>query len=143
MRVREVYLLVCAVIFAGLLCGCGGDASLDRKAVSGTVTLYGVPIEQGVIEFHPLSSGGAQSGGVISEGRYSIPRAYGPTVGEYRVQVRAPEEPPKPLPEGFMPGDDPPPEPKPLIPPGWSETIEVTDAGPFEFDFKIEAGAGK
>ena len=140
MHVRQSCLLVCAMTGAGLLTGCGGD-SHGRMAISGQVDLYGVPLESGAIEFHPLAAGGTQSGGVISEGEYSIREERGLTPGSYRVRVLATEEPEQPLSEDHMPGDDVPPT-KSLIPPNWSETIELTKDGPFEFNFNIGTKSG-
>lgn len=139
MHIRKICLFVCAIAVAGFLAGCGRD-SHGRMAISGQVDLYGVPLESGAIEFHPLAAGGTQSGGVISEGEYSIREERGLTPGSYRVRVLATEE-PEPLPEDHMPGDDLPPT-KSLIPPNWSETIELTKDGPFEFNFNIGTKSG-
>lgn len=138
-RDREVRLFACGMVALALLCGCGDDNPLGRRAISGDVTLDGAPLANGAIEFHPLASGGAQSGGPILNGRYEIPEQQGVPVGEYRVLVFATEEAP-PLPADHMPGEDVP-EPKSLIPPEWNQdstqTIEVAEDGPSEFDFNI------
>ena len=128
-------------LLPGLFVGCGTDNPLGRKAISGEVKLDGAPIDNGSIEFHPLATGGTQSGGMISSGSYSIPDDQGLTAGKYRVMVFA-QTPSPPLPEGFMPGDDLPfPPPKELVPPEWNsqskQTIEVKAEGPFEFNFDI------
>lgn len=135
MHVRQFCSFIGAMAVAGLLSGCGGD-SHGRMAIWGQVNLDGAPLQSGAIEFHPLAAGGTQSGGVISDGEYSIREQQGLTPGSYRVRVLATEEAP-PLPEGHMPGDDVPPT-KSLVPPNWSETIELTKDGPFEFDFDID-----
>lgn len=119
--------------------GCGPDNPLGRKALSGTVTLDGSPLQKGSIEFQPLD-GGVQSGDLISEGKYSIPAHQGATPGKYRVVIIDTYDTP-PLPPGHMPGDDLPPPPKAKIPPSWNsksqQTIEVKKEGPFKFDFEV------
>src|SRR5262245_29101434 len=110
MPVRIVALYCCAFV-AGLIAGCGSDNPLGRKALSGTVTLDGAPLAKGAIEFHPITEGGTQSGGLIENGRYSVPADKGATPGEYRVLISDTYETP-PLPKGHMPGDDLPPPPK-------------------------------
>jgi hypothetical protein len=141
---RQLALFVVALGFAALLAGCGAENPLGRKALTGNVTLDGAPLEQGNIEFHPLSEGGTQSGGAISGGSYSIPAHQGATPGEYRVSI-IDFVPTPPLPPGHMPGDDLPPSPKPKVPPAWNsksqKKIEVTKDGPFNFDFAIETKA--
>jgi hypothetical protein len=119
--------------------GCGPDNPLGRKALSGTVTLDGSPLEKGTIEFQPLD-GGVQSGDLISAGKYFIPAHQGATPGKYRIVIIDTYDTP-PLPPGHMPGDDLPPPPKGKIPPLWNsksqQTIDVTKEGPFKFDFEV------
>ncbi len=73
--------------------GCGGGSSdgLDRKSVSGKVTLDGAPLAKGVISFDPAegSAGAVPAGGVIAEGGYTIDSANGPTPGKYKVSIRS------------------------------------------------------
>ena len=132
--------LVWAVALMALIAGCGPANPLGRKAVSGTVTLDGKPLDRGAIEFHPQEEGGVQSGALISGGHYSIPAHQGATPGKYRVVIYDTYESP-PLPPGHMPGDDVPPTPKLKVPPEWNtksqHTIEVNKEGPFSFNFDI------
>ena len=73
-------------------CGDGAADGLPRRAVSGSVTLDGKPLESGMISFdpdaadqpHPVSGGG-----MIQGGGYSIARADGLTPGLYRVSIRS------------------------------------------------------
>lgn len=122
-----------------LVAGCSPANPLGRKALSGTVTLDGKPLDRGAIEFHPVE-GGVQSGALIKDGGYSIPAHEGATPGKYRVVIYDTYETP-PLPPGHMPGDDIPPPPKPKVPPDWNsksqQFIEVKPAGPFKFSFEI------
>ena len=55
-----------AVTLMAFIAGCGPANPLGRKALSGTATLDGKPLERGAIEFHPLKEGGVQSGALIS-----------------------------------------------------------------------------
>src|SRR5262245_47033662 len=135
---RLCALLLSFLLVAALL-GCGPGNPLGRKALSGTVTLDGSPLDGGTIEFHPLE-GGVQSGGLIHAGRYSIGADKGATPGKYRVQIADSYESP-PLPPGHMPGDDPPPAFKSRVPPEWNskskQEIEIKKEGPFRFNFDI------
>src|SRR5262249_47401336 len=69
------------------LAACGGGDGLPREPVSGSITVDDEPLPLGSITFNPLSDQGVQSGGVISAGKYAIPREQGPTPGKYRVQI--------------------------------------------------------
>jgi hypothetical protein len=141
MRGRGLAFSFLLLTAAGALAGCGPDNPLGRKALYGNVTLDGAPLDKGAIEFHPVSEGGAQSGGLIKAGRYSIPAHEGATPGEYRVVIYDTYETP-PLPPGHMPGDDLPPPPKLKVPANWNsksdKKIEVKSGGPFEFNFPID-----
>jgi len=123
-----------------LLGGCGNDP-LGRHPISGTVTLDGAPVENGSINFQPVDQGVTSSGTAFTGGKYSLSREQGLPVGKYLVTINAP----KPgtgatPPEGAMPGEPLPP-PEELIPPEWNvkstQTIEVKEGGPFEFNFEI------
>jgi hypothetical protein len=66
---------------------------LERGSVRGEVTLDGRPLESGSIRFIPAETrGGPTAGGDILDGSYQIPRAKGPAVGRYRVEVNAPHK---------------------------------------------------
>lgn len=68
--------------------GCGSGGA-DRAAARGTVTVGGVPLEEGSIAFNPaLGTTGPSSGGAIVNGAFDIPRAKGPAVGTNRVEIR-------------------------------------------------------
>jgi hypothetical protein len=76
-----------------LLIGCG-KASDGRLEVSGTITLHGETLDEGVIEFLPLAdtkrAGPAtQSGAVITNGAYKIPSDSGLVAGSYKVLITA------------------------------------------------------
>ena len=77
--------------FRCLLClvclGCGSSDGLNRRAISGKVTVDGVAIPNGSVSFEPLSTGGVGSGAVISDGKYSISKADGLPPGKYLVRI--------------------------------------------------------
>jgi hypothetical protein len=120
--------------------GCGGANPLGRQAIRGTVTLDGVPLASGSIEFTPLEGSGVGSGAVIEAGKFEIPAEGGLPPGKYRVSI-VDNPPAPPLPAGHMPGDDLPPQPKPRVPATWNQQsqqqIEVTERGPNRFEFHI------
>ena len=75
----------CLLLIA--LAGCGGG---DRRAVEGTVTLDGQPLEGGEIVFRPIdNTEGPSAGSDIADGRFAIASQDVPFVGEYRVEIRA------------------------------------------------------
>jgi hypothetical protein len=134
-----------AIFLAGglvLAAGCGPSDPLGRRAVSGTVTLDGAPLAEGTISFQPTEQGSTSSGGLVTQGKYSIPRDKGLPPGKYRVVINAI----KPgtgmtLPEGKMPGEEVGTPPVELIPPEWNTTsqhfIDVPASGPTAFEHAI------
>ncbi|MDR3621279.1 MAG: hypothetical protein P4L85_18145 [Paludisphaera borealis] len=69
------------------VCGCGdaGD-DLPRQAVSGKVKIDGAPLAKGSISFRS-ADGGAEAGGLVADGAFTIPKASGPVPGKYKVSV--------------------------------------------------------
>ena len=62
--------------------GCRGE---PKAQVSGTVTLDGVPVENGVIQFYPVGSTGQTAGGGVQNGRYALDAS----PGEMTVTINA------------------------------------------------------
>ncbi len=131
-----------ALLLVGLLWGCGPDNPLDRKAISGKVTLDGVPLQSGSITFEPQQEGGVDSGAVIAHGQYEIEAVKGLPVGDYLVRIHASKG------GDSAPPDAPPgPTAKPaaaeLIPAGYNSSsdhvVKVTAEGPNEFSFDIRS----
>ena len=86
------------------LVGCGGGDGLPRRAIAGTVTLDGKPLDQGRIEFQPIGPGVA-TGAAIEQGSYQVNLEVGPTPGRYRVNISSPAETgTSPEPEDSAPG---------------------------------------
>src|SRR5258708_2188346 len=79
---------VCLIVNLCLVSACGSGS--QRAEVSGTVSLNGVPIEEGSIQFIPVEgTTGPSTGGVIKDGKYRIPRENGAVIGKNRVELRA------------------------------------------------------
>jgi len=86
--------------------GCGPSYG-GRKEVKGIVKLKGQPVDDGTIDFFPVSGDQAtKSGAQIINGNYKIPAEFGLLPGKYRVSITAgdgrtranasPEQPPGP-----------------------------------------------
>ena len=141
MRDRVAMLLLCVAPAFCLLAGCGGDP-LGKHAISGSVKVDSAPLAKGNISFQPTDGQPTSSGAVVSDGKFSVPRASGLAVGKYRVVVNAPVPAVggKVATADAMPGDPPPP-PLERIPPEWNvasqHVIEVKKEGPFVFPFEI------
>ena len=127
-----------------LVCpGCGSSDGLNRKAVSGKVTVDGVAVPNGSVSFEPLSTGGVGSGAVITNGKYSISNADGLPPGKYLVRITGDDGKNFGVSVGKMPGDEEMPAKKQLVPANWNsnskEEIEVKQDGPVMFDFAIDS----
>lgn len=134
-------LVVCACL---LNAGCW--SSSNRQKVTGVVTLKGQHLDEGTIEFRPLSEEPSAenptttAGAVISNGSYEIPAEYGLVPGKYKVLITSGD--------GVTP-DDPnqPPGPsgnfvsKDRIPPEYNRQskleVEVASGAENNFDFDI------
>jgi hypothetical protein len=124
-----LFLLGIAPFFAG----CSGSGP-QRAEVSGTVTLNGRPVREGSINFFPTDGNtGPEAGGEIKDGKYHIPRAKGPVVGQNRVELRAFQKTGKRIQD-------------PTAPPG-TLTEEIANVFPPEFntnsELKRTVNAGK
>jgi hypothetical protein len=136
-----------------LLCGCGEDNPLGRKAISGKVTLDGTPLDQGSISFQPVQTPGVaantaavNTGAVIEKGQYSIPADQGLLPGTYRVVISSPEQSkidttdPNEAMKQAATGAAP---PKERIPAEYNVnsnvTIEVKSDGKGTFDFDVKS----
>ncbi len=79
-----------SLVLCSIVAGCATGDGLDRRAVSGTVTLDGRPIVQGVLMFEPTSDAvGTSVGASIRDGRFTIPRREGPVPGPYLARIYA------------------------------------------------------
>lgn len=82
------------LLFAVAVCGCTNSNPQGRLKIEGEVSLGGQPVKSGSIEFEPAGSQTekTQSGGSITDGKYSIPAEKGLVAGEYRVRISIMEE---------------------------------------------------
>ncbi len=139
---RHLHYLLAALFAAGLLLGCADDNPLNRQAVSGQITLDGVPLDQGTIEFSPQEKGSTSSGALIKDGNYEIEELKGLPPGEYLVRIFSAEAQEGPVPEG-PPGPMTGPAPKERIPAEYNaesdKVVEVSADEPAEFDFNIKS----
>jgi hypothetical protein len=101
-----------APLFCLALIGCVdpnqvGD-NLPRKAVTGTVTLDGQPLSEGMIQFEPAERkpGTTLAVGEIKDGKFAIDRTLGPVPGNYKILISSrppikhdPTQSPGPLPK--------------------------------------------
>jgi hypothetical protein len=79
------------LVFSTLLVACNGPSD-GRHAIKGQVLFQGKPLDQGLIEFHPVNGPpGPAAGGMIRAGRFAIPREQGLPVGVYKVVIRSAE----------------------------------------------------
>ena len=105
--------------------------------MSGTITFKGRPLD-GTITFYPVSTG-TQAGDVIKDGKYQIAREKGLTPGKYRVSIESPTARRRSL--AMHPGAGRKLCVQERIPPEFNrdskKEIEVTAAGPNEFNFTI------
>jgi 2-polyprenyl-6-methoxyphenol hydroxylase-like FAD-dependent oxidoreductase len=68
--------------------GCDSSDSLNRQAISGTVTLDGQPISTGAILFEPATQeSGTAVGATIRQGTFAVSRRDGAVPGPYLVRV--------------------------------------------------------
>ncbi len=133
----RIVLLAC-VVFPLLGCGAGKGG---KKAISGTVTLKGQPLDHGTITFLALPDSQTHAAAaLIQQGSYAIPAEQGLPAGAYRVKLSAIEE-FDISPAEYAAGKTPPP-PKERIPAKYNaasqELVEVLEAGANKFDFQIE-----
>jgi hypothetical protein len=76
------------------VCGCGGgEAPLPRAAVSGTVTLDGQPLQEGVVRFVPIdNTAGPKTSVIVSQGKFSADAEQGPIVGKHRIEIESTDD---------------------------------------------------
>jgi hypothetical protein len=129
------------IVAAAVLTGCS-DQYAGRKAVSGRVILEGQPLPGGSITFIPLDHQGTQSGALIVNGDYKLPRKDGLQPGKYLVQITAGDSvTPTNESEAGAPGGSRNIVSVDLIPEDWNvrptHQVEVKPDGDNTFDFDI------
>ncbi len=81
---RVCSIVVCLVLAILPLAGC--NKGKQYQALSGTVTVDGAPLKNGLINFFPVGEGTA-AGGQIKDGTFELGIESGPTPGNYRVEI--------------------------------------------------------
>lgn len=121
-----------AAIVIAICVGCG-DSGPPR--VSGTVTLNGLPVKLGEIQFAPTDGVGKVASAVITEGAYSVEA----TPGAKRVEIQAFEKVGEKPMDPSMPGSAMAPIMKPLLPEKYNTASELTleVQGSTEKDFDL------
>ena len=133
-----------ALLNLTFLAGCG--ESNPRREVSGKILFKGTPLDNGIIEFHPLGS--AQAGVpttmeacVITNGEYKILAEAGLTPGKYKVIISSGDNIDPNNPEG-LPGPTGNYVSKDRIPKEYNTAskveVEVKDKEPNVFDWDIK-----
>jgi hypothetical protein len=80
-------------LFLVALIGCGSSDGLNRQAITGTVSLDGLPIARGAILFEQATqASGTAVGATIQQGTFAISRQEGPVPGDYLVRVYSSSE---------------------------------------------------
>jgi|SRR6516165_337824 hypothetical protein len=136
-----IHFLVFGVLLG--LTGCSGNSG-GRQRISGTVTVKGAPLVDGIIEFIPQVDSSpkqfaTKSGALVRDGKYVIPKDKGLLPGTYKVIILA--------------GGETAPEAAPGEPPGPTKKLpatkrrdysqatklvaEVTKEGPNQFDYTL------
>jgi hypothetical protein len=139
---RIVAPLILACLISSLP-GCARNYG-GRQAISGTVKLKGQPVNDGMIDFIPISGDQAtKSGAQILSGSYKIPAEFGLLPGKYRVSITAGDgrtradapvdQPPGPTGANIVSKD--------RIPKEYNiestQEVEVTEKGPNVFNYDI------
>jgi hypothetical protein len=127
------------------LAGCGGGDGLPREPISGSVAVDGDPVVKGAILFKTASNDQAAMdiGGLIRDGKYSIPRAEGPVPGTYQVMIT---EEPQAVADPNDPTHTLPMKPSKLTPlyrKGMNLTAEVKPGQTNTIDFNIKVDEHK
>jgi hypothetical protein len=145
--------LVGSVLLAlPLSLGCSGSNTAGKVSVSGSVSLKGASLQEGLVQFEPLEKQSTSAAVVLVGGSYTVSAANGLQPGMYRVRISTadggaasgPLDPNKPLgPSGSnLPGGHKAEAKRPSIPPEWGDKskqqVEVKADGPNKFDFDIK-----
>jgi hypothetical protein len=130
--------LGCGVV---LLAGCNTDP-LGREAVSGTVHFQGKPLDQGRIQFVPVTKGPTESGATIENGEFRIPRDSGLAPGTYKVSVFSYDQKGAKVQSEEVPGDPGNTQFRERIPKKYNAettlSVEVKKGGSNVFDLKLD-----
>jgi hypothetical protein len=134
--------LAFTLLFVVIGAGCGGNTE-GRQPISGTITLKGAPLDEGLIEFFPQEGEkvGTRGGAAVKNGKYSIPRDQGLLPGTYKVVISAADKARPEQDPGAPPGPTKSAPRRNRIPAEYNratkQVVTVTKGGPNQFDFTI------
>ena len=115
---------------------------MGRQAVSGKVLFKGQPLDQGRIQFVPAQKGPTESGAVIGNGKFTIPRDNGLVPGTYKVSIFSYDQKGPKVQSDEMPGEPSATQYKERIAAKYNAkttlTAEVKNGGPNTFDFNVD-----
>jgi hypothetical protein len=147
MRLRPIPKLAAAFATIGLTMSVGCQKSTDRLPVSGTVTLDGTPLSEGMIRFSSTGGNLVASGAVIRDGGYTIEAEKGLPPGTYRLEISSPDNDAKPVLFRSSPSDPGLPMQPDRIPAEYNveskHTVDVTVDGDNHFEFAIASRPAK
>lgn len=135
------------ILSLSLIVGCSSkNMTSGRVPVSGSVSIKGEPLSEGLIQFEPLEKQNTSASVVLIGGNFSISSTNGLQPGMYLVRITAGDaEEDKPVPGKALTssGDKKPgSKKKPAVPPEWGEKskqqVEVKAEGLNKFDFEIK-----
>lgn len=126
------------------MAGCGGEED-PTIPVWGKVTVDGVPVKHGDIEFGGKQNQGLRRGAMIENGEYRTAPFQGLQPGEFVVRIFSVPSQDAPAGGDALPGDEElgPAATRDVIPPEYNMrskvTVTVTAEGPNEFNFDIKS----
>jgi hypothetical protein len=116
-----------------MLVGCGGGSGVPKLDISGTVTLKGAKLEQGLIQFYEMPANVPAANLSITKGEYRTNKTDALKAGTYRIAISVPQD-------RVEQGQVAPPTVDP-IPPEYNakstKTVEVKTGAKNVFDFTI------
>ncbi len=140
---KAILACFCSVFGLIITGGCGSSGAPETVLVSGTVTLDGVPVAQGMVTFKATGETEKTYAGKIKDGKFEFPS----TVGQKRVEINSEED---VVGQKGVPGNpgDPVSAENPvilkknIIPPKYNSSSDleanVISAGPNSFTFDLK-----
>jgi hypothetical protein len=85
MRIIQIALWMVIACSCATVLGCGAS----RRALEGTVTINGTPMDLGMITFTPADPAAGQTsvGTKVTDGKYYLDATRGPLPGKYHVEI--------------------------------------------------------
>lgn len=84
---------VLALLLVPLCAGCGSGSeenAPERAAVSGSVSVDGKPLPQGVVRFVPIDgTPGPKTSIVVEQGQFQADAEQGPVIGTHRIEIQS------------------------------------------------------